>query len=126
MEDKYVSNLTKREKEILVNSGTEEPFSGEYNDFDIEGEYVCKACDSKLFDSHFKFNAKCGWPSFDDVIEDAVIRKRDTTLGRIRTEIICANCMGHLGHVFEGEKYTEKDTRYCVNSLSLKFIEKKK
>jgi len=124
MDKNYRNNLTEEEKLILVNGKTEIPFSGDYNDFNKQGSYVCKLCDLKLFESKCKFNSSCGWPSFDDAIEGTIIKKRDVSLGRIRTEIICSNCKGHLGHVFEGENYTEKNTRYCVNSLSLKFIPK--
>ena len=125
MDDKYLKGLSEEEKKILVHAGTEKPFSGKYNNFSLEGYYVCKACGFQLFESVSKFNSDCGWPSFDDAIEGSVIRRKDVSLGRIRTEIICANCKGHLGHVFEGENYTKKNTRYCVNSLSLKFISKK-
>ncbi len=124
MKEKYTYHLNEDEKSVLVDGGTEAPFTGEYNDFYLDGIYVCRSCDSKLFESVSKFKSGCGWPSFDDVIEDAVYKRRDFSLGRIRTEIICANCEGHLGHVFDGENYTEKNTRYCVNSLSLKFIPK--
>ncbi|MBF26069.1 MAG: peptide-methionine (R)-S-oxide reductase [Flavobacteriales bacterium] len=117
-----MTNLSESEKSILVDSGTESPFSGKYNKFFDKGTYVCKACEAQLFESNFKFDSHCGWPSFDDAIKGSVIKRRDTSLGRIRTEIICVQCEGHLGHVFEGENYTEKNTRYCVNSLSLKFI----
>ena len=116
--------LTTEEKGVLLDGQTEKPFSGKYNDFSQKGIYVCKLCDFQLFDSVSKFHSNCGWPSFDDVIDDAVIKKRDVSLGRVRLEIICSNCKGHLGHVFEGENYTKKNTRYCVNSLSLKFISK--
>tara|TARA_Y100001968_G_C19419248_1_gene750794 strand:+ start:693 stop:1070 length:378 start_codon:yes stop_codon:yes gene_type:complete len=122
MSNDYRNNLTEEERQILVDGKTEKPFSGEYNNFDQKGIYVCKFCDLKLFESENKFHSGCGWPSFDDVINNAVVKKRDVSLGRIRTEIICSNCQGHLGHVFEGENYTKKNTRYCVNSLSLKFI----
>lgn len=122
MNKDHRNTLTDQERHILINKGTEPPFSGEYNNFYKQGYYVCKLCDSKLFESCDKFNSNCGWPSFDQAIEGAIIKKRDTSLGRIRTEIICGNCDSHLGHVFEGENYTEKNTRYCVNSLSLKFI----
>ena len=120
----YRNNLTNEEKKIILNGQTEQPFSGEYNDFCEKGIYVCKLCDVKLFESTNKFNSNCGWPSFDEAIEGAIVKKRDVSLGRIRTEITCANCEAHLGHVFEGENYTTKNTRYCVNSLSLKFISK--
>lgn len=124
MKKDYLDKLTPEEKFILKDKGTEQPFTGKYNDLFREGIYVCKACGLKLFESNSKFNSGCGWPSFDDCIDGTVIRKKDTSLGRIRTEILCSRCEGHLGHVFEGENYTKKNSRYCVNSLSLKFIEK--
>ena len=124
MDNKQKSKLTEEEKAIMVDGETELPFSGKYNDFYAEGIYVCKACELQLFNSVSKFNSGCGWPSFDDAIEEAIKRKRDLSLGRIRVEITCARCEAHLGHVFEGEEYTDKNTRYCVNSLSLKFITK--
>jgi len=124
MDKKYTDKLNKKEKAIIVDAQTEAPFSGEYNNFYSEGDYVCKACNSKLFESDTKFNSNCGWPSFDDAIKGTIKSKRDVSLGRVRTEIICASCEGHLGHVFKGEEYTIKNTRYCVNSLSLKFIPK--
>ena len=124
MKKEYTTELTQEEKIILQDKGTEEPFAGEYNDFYLEGVYSCKACGLKIFESNSKFKSGCGWPSFDDCIEGAVIRRRDASLGRIRTEILCSRCEGHLGHVFEGEKFTAKNSRYCVNSLSLKFIKK--
>ena len=125
MKQKYIEKLSEGERFVMVEGGTEPPFSGEYNDVYLDGVYVCRSCGLKLFDSVFKFNAGCGWPSFDDAIQGTIIRRRDTSLGRVRTEILCSKCEGHLGHVFEGEKYTKKDTRYCVNSLSLKFISRK-
>ena len=124
MDTKYIKHLNTEEKEIIVDAQTERPFSGEYNNFFRDGIYVCRACEIQLFESGTKFNSNCGWPSFDDAIQGSILRKRDLSLGRIRTEIICSNCEGHLGHVFEGENYTVKNTRYCVNSLSLKFIPK--
>ena len=124
MKKEYTTELNQEEKFILQDKGTEKPFSGKYNDHYDQGIYSCKACGLKIFESNSKFNSGCGWPSFDDCIESAVTRKRDTSLGRIRTEILCSRCEGHLGHVFEGEKFTTKNSRYCVNSLSLKFIKK--
>ncbi len=121
---KYLKNLNEKEKEIIVNKGTERPFSGEFDNFFKDGIYVCKACDTPLYHSNSKFNSNCGWPSFDDEIKGAIIKIEDNSLGMKRIEICCANCKGHLGHVFYGEKYTEKNTRHCVNSLSLKFIKK--
>ncbi len=122
MNKKYFSNLTNEERKILVEKGTEAPFSGEYNDLYEAGIFICRACESPLYESNTKFDSGCGWPSFDDEIFDAIVRSEDLSNGRIRTEICCAKCNGHLGHVFNGEKITRKDTRHCVNSLSIKFI----
>ena len=122
----YFEKLSPKEIEVIVNKGTERPFSGKYNDFYENGLYVCKACENPLFYSKDKFNSNCGWPSFDDEIENAIIRVQDFSLGRVRTEILCSKCNGHLGHVFEGEGFTEKNIRHCVNSISLKFIKDEK
>ena len=121
----YFKDLTPKEKNIIQDKGTEPPFSGEYNDFYEDGIFVCRACNSPLYKSNSKFNSGCGWPSFDDEIGGAITRHEDRSLGKIRTEICCAKCKGHLGHVFVGEKMTNKNTRHCVNSLSIKFIYKK-
>ncbi len=126
MDKKYLKKLTPEEIEVIVKKGTERPYSGKYNDFYKEGLYVCKACDNPLFYSDDKFNSNCGWPSFDDEIKGSIKRIPDYSLGRVRTEIICSNCNGHLGHVFEGENLTEKNIRHCVNSISIKFIENEK
>jgi len=112
--------LTPEERRVIVNKGTEPPFTGEYNGFKGKGTYVCRQCESPLYRSEDKFNSGCGWPSFDDEIEGAVKRVPDAD-GR-RTEIVCANCGGHLGHVFIGEGFTDKNTRHCVNSISMRFI----
>jgi peptide methionine sulfoxide reductase msrA/msrB len=114
------NKLTKEEKEVIENKGTEAPFSGKYNDFFEKGVYLCKRCNALLYLSDDKFHSNCGWPSFDDEVPSAVKRQIDSD--SMRTEIICNNCGAHLGHVFEGEKLTKKNTRHCVNSLSLKFI----
>ena len=128
MKKDFFEHLNKEEYEIIVNKGTEAPFSGEYNDHYDSGYFVCRACNSKLYESNTKFDSGCGWPSFDDEIAGAIIRYEDNTLGRKRVEICCAKCDGHLGHVFHGEKITPKNTRHCVNSLSIRFVsnEKKK
>ena len=121
MKEDYFSHLTPEERFILKDKGTEDPFTGEYNNFYQEGIFICRACKSPLYDSSTKFNSGCGWPSFDDEIDGAIVRHEDLSAGKARTEICCAKCGGHLGHVFFGEKITEKDTRHCVNSLSIQF-----
>jgi methionine-R-sulfoxide reductase len=112
--------LTPEESRIIVNKGTELPFTGEYNNLKIAGLFVCKRCESPLYRSSDKFDSGCGWPSFDDQVDRHVKQILDAD-GR-RTEIVCSNCDGHLGHVFFGERFTSKNTRHCVNSLSIKFL----
>ena len=119
-----MKKLTTEEERVIIHKGTEMPFTGEYTDLFKEGVYVCKQCGSELYKSDSKFHSGCGWPSFDQEIPGRVTKKLDAD-GR-RTEILCANCDGHLGHVFYGEGFTDKDTRHCVNSISMEFIPKEK
>ena len=116
------NELTEEETRVIVNKGTEGSFTGKFNKHDEDGMYTCRQCNAALFPSNTKFDSGTGWPSFDDSVEGAVKEVPDAD-GR-RVEIVCANCDGHLGHVFKGERRTEKSVRHCVNSVSLDFVAK--
>jgi len=120
MTDKQYKKLTPEEERVIIHKGTEQPFTGKYYDFWEKGTYVCKRCGTELYSSESKFDAQCGWPSFDDEIPGAI--KKQTDADGYRTEILCNNCGAHLGHVFYGEGFTPKNTRHCVNSISIEFI----
>jgi methionine-R-sulfoxide reductase len=117
-----MNKLTPEEEAVIVHKGTERPFTGEYEENFEPGTYICRRCEAPLYRSEDKFDARCGWPAFDDEIPDAVKSIPDADGERV--EIECANCGAHLGHVFTGERFTKKNTRHCVNSISMKFVPK--
>jgi methionine-R-sulfoxide reductase len=118
-----LNKLTDEESAVIIGKQTEPPFSGQYDDFYQKGTYVCRHCDNPLYSSKAKFDAGCGWPAFDDFVEGSVKTIPDSD--GARTEIVCAKCGGHLGHVFVDEGFTPKNVRHCVNSLSIKFLPEK-
>ncbi|GAB2957426.1 peptide-methionine (R)-S-oxide reductase MsrB [Micromonospora polyrhachis] len=119
-ENEWRVRLAPEEFRVLRQAGTERPWSGEYVETKTPGIYHCRACGVELFASDTKFDSHCGWPSFDQALPGAIRYVEDRSLGMVRTEVRCANCDSHLGHRFEGEGYTPRDMRYCINSVSLR------
>lgn len=121
----WKSQLSEEQYRVLREKGTERAFTGEYDDHFEKGIYVCAACGNKLFNSDTKFNSHCGWPSFDQAIKGSVIYESDLSFGMVRTEVMCAKCGGHLGHVFDDGPKDTTGKRFCTNSVSIKFIPEK-
>jgi peptide-methionine (R)-S-oxide reductase len=121
-EEEWRVRLNPEEFRVLRQAGTEAPFTGEYTDTKTPGTYVCRACGAALFESGTKFDSHCGWPSFDEAIPGAIRYIEDRSLGMVRVEVRCAHCDSHLGHRFDGEHFTPKDARYCINSVSMRLI----
>lgn len=116
------TNLSEEQKRILIDKGTERPFTGKFLKHNAKGIYTCAACGNQLFDSNTKYDSGSGWPSFYDVVNEGNVKlNRDSSLGMVRTEVVCAKCEGHLGHVFEDGPSNTTGLRYCINSLSLDF-----
>ena len=119
-----LNKLTPKEERVIIKKGTEPPFTGKYENFFGDGTYVCRQCGNPLYKSDSKFHSGCGWPSFDEEIAGSAKRQADKD--DRRTEIVCSACGGHLGHVFEGEGFTPKNSRHCVNSVSIDFVPEQK
>jgi peptide-methionine (R)-S-oxide reductase len=119
-EDEWRVRLSPQEFQVLRRAGTERAFTGEYVDTKTKGTYTCRGCGAKLFDSVTKFDSQCGWPSFDEALPGTIRYIEDRSFGMLRVEVRCARCDSHLGHRFDGEGYTPKNARYCINSVSLR------